>query len=217
MKRTILFGAMILLSIMSFAQKSIRLNAYGLYVFDDRFNSTYDPYNYYDGKIKAAGMYGGGIEFLAMEEYSVELIWLHENTTAPMTYQSGAAGGVKSDNFDLALNYIMLGLGRNKMAANGKVEVFGGIQLGVGLQDVESQHNNTSGSSTKFAWGARLGTNIWASHKVGLKLMAQLLSITQGAGGGLYFGTGGVGAGLTTYSTVYQFGLGGGLTFRLGN
>jgi hypothetical protein len=38
----------------------------------------------------------------------------------------------------------------------------------------------------------------------------------QGAGGGLYFGTGGAGAGVSTYSSMLQFGLGGGLTFALG-
>jgi len=42
------------------------------------------------------------------------------------------------------------------------------------------------------------------------------MSIAQGAGGGLYFGTGGVGAGVSTYSSMYQFQLGGGLTFKLG-
>ncbi len=34
--------------------------------------------------------------------------------------------------------------------------------------------------------------------------------------GGFYFGTGGVGAGVSSYSTMYQFGVGGGLVFKLG-
>jgi len=76
--------------------------------------------------------------------------------------------------------------------------------------------NQSHNTASKFAWGFRLGTNIWASEKVGIKLQAQLLSISQGAGGGLYFGTGGVGAGVSSYSSVYQFQLGGGLTFKLG-
>ena len=42
------------------------------------------------------------------------------------------------------------------------------------------------------------------------------MSAVQGAGGGLYFGTGGGGVGVSTYSSMYQFGLGGGLTFALG-
>jgi hypothetical protein len=40
------------------------------------------------------------------------------------------------------------------------------------------------------------------------------MSAVQSAGGGLYFGTGGGGAGVSTYSSMYQFGLGGGLAFQ---
>ena len=39
---------------------------------------------------------------------------------------------------------------------------------------------------------------------------------SQGFGGGAYFGTGGAGFALSSYSSIYQFGLGGGLTFKLG-
>jgi len=55
-----------------------------------------------------------------------------------------------------------------------------------------------------------------ASEKIGLKLTASLLSAVQGAGGGLYFGTGGAGAGVSTYSSMYQFALGGNLVIQLG-
>jgi hypothetical protein len=51
---------------------------------------------------------------------------------------------------------------------------------------------------------------------VGVKLQAQLLSITQSVGGGVFFGTGGASAGISSYSSVYQFSLGGGLVFELG-
>ena len=71
-------------------------------------------------------------------------------------------------------------------------------------------------SATKFAWGLRLGANIWASEKMAIKLQGQLMSAVQGAGGGLYFGTGGAGVGVSTYSSMLQFGLGGGITFALG-
>jgi hypothetical protein len=50
-----------------------------------------------------------------------------------------------------------------------------------------------------------------------LKLQMQLVSVSQGFGGGAYFGTGGAGVGLQSYSSVYQFGMGGGLAFKLGN
>ena len=73
-----------------------------------------------------------------------------------------------------------------------------------------------SDGTTKFAWGFKLGANIWASEKVGIKIQAGLLSAVQAIGGGVYFGTGGAGAGITGLSTYYQFNLGGGLVFNLG-
>jgi hypothetical protein len=42
-----------------------------------------------------------------------------------------------------------------------------------------------------------------------------LLSAVQAVGGGLYFGTGGAGAGVSGFSTFYQFSLGGGLVFKI--
>ena len=81
---------------------------------------------------------------------------------------------------------------------------------------LENPDNDNDNSATKFAWGFRLGANIWASEKMAIKLQGQLISAVQGAGGGLYFGTGGASAGVSTYSSMLQFGLGGGLTFALG-
>ena len=86
----------------------------------------------------------------------------------------------------------------------------------MGVFNVENPETGDFGSATKFAWGLRLGSNIWVSEKIGLKIQAQLLSATQSMGGGLYFGTGGAGAGVSTYSSYYQFNLGGGLVFKLG-
>jgi hypothetical protein len=72
-----------------------------------------------------------------------------------------------------------------------------------------SSVNGKSGSATKFAWGFRGGVLLNASEKIGIKLSASLLSAVQGAGAGVYLGTGGAGAGVSTYSSMYQFALGG--------
>jgi hypothetical protein len=82
--------------------------------------------------------------------------------------------------------------------------------------DDQAANSTLSGNATKFAWGAKLGLNFWASESLGIKIQTGLNSAVQGAGGGLYFGTGGVGAGVSTYSTFYQFYVGGGLTFKMG-
>ena len=64
-------------------------------------------------------------------------------------------------------------------------------------------------------WGVHAGANIWASDKIAIKIQGQLLSAVQAVGGSLYFGTGGAGAGVSTYSSMLQFGIGGGLTYNL--
>ena len=97
-----------------------------------------------------------------------------------------------------------------------KAEPFGGFMLGMAIINADNPETDYSNNATKFAWGARLGANIWASERVGVKLQMQFLSVPQAAGGGLYFGTGGAGVGVTTYSSIFQFALGGGLTFKLG-
>src|SRR5206468_3611024 len=183
----------------------------------DNYNSTYDTYNYYSGKIKAGAQYGAGIEYNVQNHYSVELLYLHQATTAPTTYQAGNNVSVKTENFNVDMNYILFGAERHQLAPSGKVEGFGGIFAGVDVIDVSTADNAKSGSQTKFAWMLRMGAILWTAGPIGIRLQAQLNSVSQGMGGGLYFGTGGAGVGLSTYSTIYQFGLGGGIVIKLKN
>lgn len=191
-----------------------RINVYASYAFDDYFEAYGDAYTYYYGTVQGDLQLGVGIEFPLKETYSLELMYQRMDTELNSTWQAGAISGITNDKLDFNSNYIMLA--GNRMVPKGKAEIFGGLMAGVAILDVSNEATNNSGSVTKFAWGLRLGSNIWASEKVGLKLQAMLLSAVQAAGGSVYFGTGGPGAGVSTYSTIYQFSLGGGLTFRVG-
>lgn len=195
--------------------KSIRLNLYGSYVFEDSFDSYYDYGNYYQGQTQAGFQYGAGIEFEVHPSSSIELLYLREVTNAPTQYYNGGLFDKYAD-FDVALNYILLGGNHSFKKQGSKVEGFGGLMAGMAIVDIKNPNTNYSDSATKFAWGLKGGAIIWATNKVGIKLQAQLLSITQSLGGGVYFGTGGAGAGVSSYSSVYQFSLGGGLVFELG-
>lgn len=215
--KTIASVLFLCLAIPAMSQKTTRLNGYAVYVFDDSFDSYYDNNNYYEGKFKGGLQWGLGVEFMPHAAQGIELLYLNQQTDAPTTYlQSGQIGGVKTTNFDVGFNWIMLGTNRYMRKPGSKAEGFGGVMAGAAIINVDNPDNNTSNSATKFAWGLKFGVNIWASEKVGIKLQGQLMSAVQGAGGGLYFGTGGAGAGISTYSSMYQFGLGGGLTFALG-
>ena len=193
-----------------------RLNGYAVYVFDDQFDSYYSSSDYYEGKFKGGLQWGVGLEYLPSPMNGIELIYLNQQTTARTTYAYPGIGGVKTTNFDVGFNWLLLAGNRYMRKPGSKVEGFGGFMLGAAFINVDNPDNGNENSATKFAWGFRLGANIWASERVGIKLQGQVLSAVQGAGGGLYFGTGGAGAGVSTYSSMLQFGLGGGLTFALG-
>ena len=122
---------------------------------------------------------------------------------------------IQYTDFDLAQNLLFLSI--NKYVPNNSpLEPYATVQLGMDIFNVENPDTGISDGATKFAWGFKLGANIWASEKVGIKIQAGLLSAVQAIGGGVYFGTGGAGAGITGFSTYYQFNLGGGLVFNLG-
>jgi len=197
----------------SFAQ-NIRLNGYASYVFDDRVDSYYSN-AYFEGEIKGGLRWGTGVEFMVKEGYGIELLYLRQDTKAPVTYFNTGLLRPQFAEFETDLNWIMLGGTRYMRKPGGRVEGFAGGSLGVAIINASNPVNDQSESATKFALGFKGGAIIWATETVGIKLQADLQSAVQAIGGGLYVGTGGVGAGLNSYSSLLQFGLGGGLTFKL--
>ncbi len=193
------------------APGTLRLHAYTSYAFDDKVNNYNSATSYVEGTIKGGFEYGGGLEFILRPAYGIEFTYLRLDSKASINYYSN--GDIKN-NIDLASNYLMLGANRY-LVVNPKIEPYFGLQLGMGIYNAENLSTGKTGSATKFAWGIKAGVNIWATDKIGLKLQAGLLSAVQSFGGGLYFGTGGAGAGVTGYSTYYQWTLGGGLIFDI--
>jgi len=105
--------------------------------------------------------------------------------------------------------------GDGHFGGGGKAEGYAGIMAGVLISNLEAPSLQKSSNNTNFAWGGRVGTNIWFSPKLGLKLQALILSASRATGGDYYWSWYGP-IYLTEYSTVWQFSLGGGLTFKLG-
>jgi len=125
--------------------------------------------------------------------YGIEVFYLRLDSKAPIEYYDNT---VEFAEFDVASNYVMVG-GNRYLAVHPKVEPYGGLQIGMGIFNVENPETGKSGSATKFAWGLKAGVNIWASERIAIKLQGGLLSAVQSVGGGLYFGTGGAGAGVS--------------------
>jgi hypothetical protein len=216
MKKIFLLLALIGGTWFSSGAQEKRLNLYGGYVFDDSFDAYYDYYNYLNGKIKGGFQYGAGLEFMVKPDYGVELLYIGQSTTAPVHYYYTGYFAEKSTIIDLSLNWALLAGTRYADSNNGKFQGYGSFMLGALFASASSKENGLSESGTKFGWGLRLGGNVWLSDKIGLKIQGQLLSAVQSIGGSLYLGTGGAGAGVSTYSSMLQCTVGGGLVFRFG-
>lgn len=189
-----------------------RLNLYGAYVFDDKIDSYWDNNaGYYKGRINGGFQWGAGIEYQVNPFYGIELKYLRQDAKAPMAFLVDA-GGPKAADFDLGLNYILIG--GKRYLPKGKLEPFGGMALGAAILSIKNPSTNYQLTRTKFAWNLNAGLNLWAAENVGIKFQAQLLSAVQSIGGGMFVGTGGVGGGINSYSSMLQFSLGGGLVFR---
>ncbi|QDH80211.1 hypothetical protein FKX85_14645 [Echinicola soli] len=204
-----------LFSLEGFSQ-DVRLNVYGSYVFADKFDSYWDVGNnyYYEGRIEDGFQWGGGIEYVVNDMIGVEVLYLRQDTNSPTRYSySGFVD--RRTNFDLGINYILVAPSRYFKAPSGNLEGFFGVMAGVVIADLYNPDNGNENNATKMAWGVKGGGIMWGSERVGLKVQAQLLSAVQSVGGGFYFGTGGAGAGVNSYSSIYQFSLGGGLVFKL--
>lgn len=203
MKRGILFtGMLLVLATAAWAQPSVTLLTFGGYTFPDQFSTEYGY-----GKVEDGFQWGAGLEIGMAETAAIELFYQGLQTDG--YYDAGLQ---TRRNGTVGVNYAMLG-GTKYAPLNEKISGFGSLDLGVGWFN-PSTELATEGA-TKFAWGGRLGVRIAASEKVSLRIHAQLLSPVQWAGGGLYFGTGGSGAGVSTGSTIYQFNLGGSLNYRI--
>ena len=215
MKKIIFSSLFVMVAIASSAQSKIRLNAYGSYVFDDGFDVYNDANTYYYGKIKAGAQWGAGVEYVTNPYFSVELMYLNKSSDVPSTFKFQAGQLERKETFKLQHDYLLLSLNGLKPSSSGKVEGYFGFMAGVLFANVESPSNDASENNTDFAWGGKLGLNYWMSEKFGIKLQANVLSASKATGGDTYWGYWGP-VYLNTYSTLWQFGLGGGLTFRLG-
>jgi len=193
----------------------VRLNFYSAYVFDDSFSDYAGANNYYNGTIKAGYQIGGGIQYMASPLYGTELLYLYKKTTAPSNFKFGNQIAERHEDFDVQLHYIMLSGDRHIQKPGSKAEGYFGMMAGILINEVEAKSSGNHASNTNFAWGARLGANIWFSEKIGLKLQTQILSAVHASGGELYYSWYGP-ITVPDYQVLWQYGLGGGLVFKLG-
>ncbi|HXB91076.1 MAG TPA: hypothetical protein VNU72_02255 [Puia sp.] len=206
-KIALVLPVILLLSARSFAQTSVELIPSFGYTFADR-NDYYSTY----GRIADGASYGGSIKFNINRSVGIEVLYSHMNTTSGL-YSYGPDHTPLSLT-NMSFDYIMAGPVQSFNIPNSTVRPFIGAMLGAAI--LTPAANSGYSQDTRFAAGFQLGTNIYVSPRVGIQLKAQLLSPVDGAGGSFFVSNYGGGAGISTYSSIYQFSLGGGLIIGLG-
>ena len=207
-KIILILPAVILYAVSGMAQTSIEFVPTAGYTFASRT----DYYSGY-GRVADGFNFGGSINFNINRSTGIEVFYNHMSTTNGLYYYdhtpASPAGNI---NYD----YIMIGPVQSFTIQGSTVRPFFGALLGAAILTPDVTSGSGYENETKFAVGVQLGTNIYVSPHVGLQLKAQMLSPVDAAGGSFFFGSFGSGAGLSTYSSVYQFSLNAGLIIGLG-
>lgn len=212
--KKILFISILFFVLNNLSAQKLRLNGYLMHAFDDRVDSYNDPNDFYRGKIMQSAMWGIGAEWMKQSNFGIELQYLNQRTTAPLTYFNN---GVRNSEFQLQMNHILIGTNRYFRTEKSPVEFFAGLSAGLSLIDLYNPDTRNTTNRTKFSWLIKGGANFWINSQLAIKTQVQLLSVVQSVGGGFFFGTGGSGAGVSPYSSMYQFALGGGLVYQIKN
>jgi opacity protein-like surface antigen len=192
MKKTIVLSVVLFFIMAAGYSQHLSVNAFGGYTFRDKINFS-NAYTY----INAGGMWGASIEGVNAQGTGLE------STATPTTIY------IPSQTFssNTVISYLLLNF-EQYYTNNPKIEPYGGLGLGAAFYKSDYQGST---SETKFAWDIKAGVKFQMSSSVGLKIGAQLLSSSQATGTAFYYGYV-----YTTYATILQFGLTGGLVFDFG-
>lgn len=210
MKKTAwILSAILFWAVRSTAQTAIEFIPTAGYTF-----ASHDPFDYnYYGRIGDGLNLGGSLKFNVTRSVGIELLYSHLGTHSGV-FEYGyphTEAYAYPDTYDhLNVDYIMIGPVESFNIPNSTVRPFVGALLGAAILSPDYV-----GSTTKFAVGVELGTNIYVTPRVGIQLKAQMLSPVDAEDGGFYVGPGG-GATFGTYSSYYQFSLNAGVIIGLG-
>jgi outer membrane protein W len=211
--KKIIVSLCLIAGISSIATAQLRLNAYGAYVFNDGIETYNNATQYANATVEGGFQWGFGLEYMVRDGKGIEFKYVHQDANVPVTFVNG--GPAQKGTGKLGINYYMFGGSNYFKLDNEKIEPYLGAGLGWA-----SLNNNTAGAmggtnKTAFAWNLKGGTNIWFSKKVGLKLDVEFLSAVAATGGAYFWSYWGP-VYATTYTSLNQFSLGGGLVFKLG-
>jgi len=164
----------------------------------------------------------GDLKIQDSESYGISLNIINDDVSIQLEYFYQPTTGVYRDYFkpdlsqtsDLNINWYHLGV-RKRFNSSEQVVPFAGAS--VGLTHFVLDSSPSGYDELALSIGLQVGTNIYFSDRVGLRLHARLLVPIQFNGFGFYAGTGGSGATATAGSYFVQADVGAGLVIRLGD
>jgi hypothetical protein len=202
-KITAIIGSVLLaLAVHAQAPKTISLNVYGGYTFMDRVR-----FDIASADVQGAFQWGGGLEYFPTRDNSVELKYQRMATDFPLYLYNGTQ--INKGNESGAVSFITIGGNHYFSGAvnDAKIIPFIGGALGVGILD------GPENSQTKFGWDAQVGIKIPTKSVASFKLRAYVQSITSTFGTDFWYYPGWGTYAVPDYVTLFQFGLGGVVTF----
>src|SRR5580658_9878125 len=159
-----------------------------------------DFYNVY-GRIAGGLNVGGAINFNINRNVGIEVLYNHVSSSSGV-YAYGYDAGIRINGGNLGQDFIMAGPVFSGNIPNSTVRPFLGLLLGA---DIMTPGAGAGYQTTSyFAAGFQLGTNIYISPRVGIQLKAQFLSPVGAAGGAFYYNNY-PGGGINPNQSTYQF------------
>ncbi len=175
-------------------------------------------YNYGSNylKIGDSGMFGIAVGYEVRSDYMIEVSYINMNSD--LRIRDRIASPTESGLSDMNVDWFMIG--GTRYFGNDQVKPFFGGQLGLSVFSPKNVNTEIAprglDSVTSFSFGFKGGVVVMLSEKVGINLQGNLLFPVQWGGFYVGAGTGGVGAGINTGTTIVMGGFSGGLVFRLG-
>lgn len=201
MKKQLLFIFFILVSISSIGQ-DFKVFVHSGYTFGDKF-----PIYGGSGKIYDGHTYGGSLSYTLSPVYELELSYTRQDSRITVY-----SPGYVDINSTASTNYFFIGTNRI-VPVSESFEVFGGAKIG-GV--TYASKGNGFNNVTKFAVGISAGMSYFFNPNLGLRVQANLNFPVIDVGANLWWSSGnGVNTGISAYSPILQFGITGGLVFKL--
>lgn len=195
----------VFLSAPRISAQSIEVRGDVLYTFQETFPVYAGTVRIHDG-----ATYAGTLAVVLADKAEIKFTYQNQQTMLDLQrypYQFG-----DYDN-EATIQYYVLGFNRlHALPSNPKIIPYAGGGIAVANLSFDSDKYE---SVTRAAFTLNLGSKFMINDRIGINAYALMQSPISGFGLYAGAGTGGASAGVSTYSYVIQFALGGGLIYKL--